>query len=298
MIRGVHQINLAVRTTDEVLPLGTAICAEWEPQSERWRAANIHLGVREGASGTARRVHEAGITHICLQSTDSAALYDRLAGQGIGFHAPPTTLGNGTYYAYGRLPSGATIEIETAVVPPGEPAAAWISHIAFATPDLARLSGFYAELTGRPFAGGFRVPPSAANDIITGYTAVDLKVGWIGCGNMLLELWQYLDPPTRPAAAPRDDAAPGFQSLIFEVDDLDGEAPRLAALAGMTPIERAVDGSARGWGRDPDGNVIGFVSFADRAGSIDGLAEPGRVPRLADYRTTVPLPHYRRAMTW
>ncbi len=298
MIRGVHQIDLAVREANEVLPVVAAIRAEWEPNDRRWRAANIHLGVREGAQGSAPRVHEAGITHICLQSTDSAALYDRLAGQGIAFHAPLTTLGNGTYYAYGTLPSGATIEIETAVVPPGEPAAAWISHVALATPDLARLSDFYAELIGRPFAGGFRVPPSTANDVITGYPAVDLKVGWIGCGNMLIELWQYLDPPTRPAAEPREDGAPGYQALVFEVDDLDAEQPRLAALAGMTPVARGADGSARGWGRDPDGNAIGFVSFADAAGSIDGLDEPGRVPRLAAYRTTVPPPHYRRAMIW
>lgn len=309
LIRGINEILLTVGEIDEWAPIAGQLGATPHAPSESvlaWRSRNVSVAISKANPSVAEpcgQVHQAGITHICVQSRDAWALYDSLAAEKVRFNAPLTTLGNGTHYAYGALPSGATIEIESAVYAPDGYEGTWISHVALATPDLARLSGFYTALTGRSFVGGWQVKPSPANDLITGYTGADMKVGWVACGNLMLEFWQYLHPVTEARPAPKEPGSPGYAAITFEVEGLATGLDVLAA-AGVTDLgAMTVDaaGIARVTGRDPDGNRIDFVDFTqayDRSGALDALADADFMPRLAEYRATLPLPHFRPEMQW
>lgn len=309
MIRGVNQIDLTVGRAEEWAPIGALLGASIVDRfggSTTSRTRNINVALRIADPVIAERcgrVHETGITHVCLQSRDAEGLYASLASASVAFNAPLTTLGNGTHYAYGALPSGATIEVETAGYAPDDYQGSWIAHVALATPDLRRLSGFYSALTGRGFVGGWQVKPSAANDVITGYDNADMIVGWVPCGNVMIEFWQYLNPVTEPRTAPKAAGSPGYSGLVLEVDDLPGRVDSLVA-AGVSELGRiAVDvkGVARVSGRDPDRNALGFIDFSratDRSGALDTLADPGLMPRLSKYRATLPLPHFRPEMPW
>lgn len=57
----------------------------------------------------ARRVCDHGISHICLQVEDLAAVYAELAARGVPFHCPPQDFG-GVRATYGRDPDGNVIE--------------------------------------------------------------------------------------------------------------------------------------------------------------------------------------------
>lgn len=296
MIRGVNQIAISLAEADELAPL-----AQWlraDGAGGQWRARNINIAVTPGAARHgAPRPHEQGITHCCVQARDPWPMVDALAAAGMRFTAPLTSLGNGTDYAYGALPSGPIIEIESAVFVPEDLDTAWVAHVAFATPDLRRLSGFYAALTGRDFTGGFSVPPRAENGIITGYDDPRMRVGWVPCGNIMLEFWSYAEPRTVPRATAPD--APGYPLIVFEVDRAGLDSA--AGLTDLTPVVREDDGALYAHGRDPDGNAIGFVCFDEVPASprtLAALDDPWLMPRLSALRATLPPPHYRPEMTW
>lgn len=302
MIRGVSEIGVRVRHAGELAGVARWLAAGSD--GTRWRAANVHLAVREGASDTdvALKPHEQGITHFCVQARDPWPMFDDLAAAGMRFTAPLTTLGNGTHYAYGALPSGPIIEIESATFVPEVMTTAWVAHVAFATPDLRRLSAFYAGLTGRGFTGGFSVPPRPENAIITGYDDPAMRVGWVPCGNIMLEFWQYTSPPTLPRGAAAADT-PGYAALVFETVGLAQGAEALAAagVGDLSPMRREDDGALYVEGRDPDGNAIGFVCFdnvPDSPRALAALDDPWLMPRLGALRATLPPPHYRPEMTW
>lgn len=303
MIRGVNQIGLRLRHAGEIEP--PARWLEAMPVAPgHWRAANVHLAVAEGAddSAAALRPHEQGVTHFCLQARDPWPMFDDLAATGVRFTGPLTTIGNGTHYAYGALPSGPIIEIESAAFVPEAMTNAWLAHVAFATPDLRRLSAFYTALTGRAFTGGFSVPPRAENGVITGYDDPAMRVGWVPCGNIMLEFWQYSSPPTLPRAASASNA-PGYTALVFEMTGLRRGTAALAdaGVSDLSSIEREDDGALYVHGRDPDGNAIGFVDFEDVPNSPRALAaldDPWLMPRLSALRATLPPPHFRPEMTW
>lgn len=303
MIRGISQIGVRVGHAGEVAPVVRWLAAQPDAGGKCWRAANVHLAVTEGADdGAALKPHETGITHFCVQARDPWPMVDDLAAAGMRFTAPLTTLGNGTHYAYGALPSGPIVEVESAVFAPKAITTAWVAHVAFATPDLRRLSGFYAALTGRAFTGGFAVPPRAENAIITGYDDPSMRVGWVPCGNLMLEFWQYASPPTLPRAAPAANA-PGYTALVFETVGLarGTEALAAAGVADLSPVTRDAEDVLHATGRDPDGNPLGFICFdavPAHPRALAALPDPWLMQHLHTLRTTLPPPHYRPEMTW
>lgn len=56
-------------------------------------------------------VNTPGYTHICFETEDCFAEYNRLKGAGIEFHAPPLKMSAGGIFAYARDPDGNIIEI-------------------------------------------------------------------------------------------------------------------------------------------------------------------------------------------
>lgn len=239
-----------------------------------WLAApNAYIAVRASRqrlpeSAVARRSCDAGIAHICVQSGNGDGLWHMLRDAGVVFNAAPVALGTGATYAYGRDSEHNLIEVEgvddvaTDVLP-------WIAHVALVTNDLDRLADFYTRLIGRaPHDGGhFR---NAAFEVITGLSNVDVRALWLMTDNMILELWQYLEPPTLPTS-PRDDDAPGYRHIGFACADLAAERLRLEQ-AGIV-IEAEAD---RLFGRDPDGNLFVLFAASDRF-ALTELSDPDRV---------------------
>ena len=228
-----------------------------------------------GARERNRRVCDAGITHICIQSGSGRALWDHLAAAGMCFNDAPVALGTGAIYAYGADGENNITEVEgVADADPAVPP--WIAHVALATPDIERLSAFYAALIGRPVHNHGRYA-NALFENITGLKDVDIRAAWIMADNLTFEMWQYVNPPTERAEPP-EAAAPGWVHVGFAADDLDAEAARLDAAGIEVAPTRFVDLKGLA-GRDPDGNRFLVVARppADHALSFERLTAPSFV---------------------
>ncbi len=258
-----------------------------------WAISNLLLNIdvddRFNERPAAPKVYEPGITHICLQARDAPNL--------------KTTLGNGTWYAYGNTASGFVVEVESAEYAPEDAPKAWLSHVALCTHDLENLSSFYAKLTGRPWFGGYRVKQNPANDLITGVADVDLKVCWVACGNIMLEFWQYLNPETQRRPANHDQKNAGLNTLTFEVEDLRSALPHLVD-AGVEFSDSVIQEDKNLlWleGTDPDGNALAFVSF-DKSSqdprSLRHRSDFDWMPKLGEIRANLQTLSFRPRFQW
>lgn len=306
MIIGVNAIAITLGSPEHVRPILSRLNAEQIGSTNAWAIGNMLLEIeieeQRDRLAPAPKVHEAGLTHLCLQSRDAPALKADLERGATRFNSDLTTLGNGTWYAYGTTPGGFVVEVESAEYAPQHAPGAWLSHVAYCTHDLERLANFYATLTGRPWFGGYRVRRNPANDAITGLADVDLKVCWVACGNILLEFWQYLNPETQ-ARQSDDRTQAGIRKVVFEVDDLDAAASHLAASGVVFTGERIdePDGSSRLEAVDPDGNAIAFASFAR---AVDDPRSLRRQPNFAlmadlnDIRANLTTSSFRPRLQW
>lgn len=235
------------------------------------------------AGGTSRQpdIFEAGIRHICLQGGMDDTLFDRMVARGASAHAPMSGLGTGNLYAYVRDGEGNPIEIEGVPWKPSDVARAWYAHTAIVTPDIDRLSVFYAMVTGSFVHRRGTFGPDHKFDVVGGFRGARFHGAWIRAGNAELEFWQYATPLTE--VAPRRVVTdPGWSHVCFERDDLDGDVERLrsAGVEFHAPIGEF--GSARvSFCRDPDGNVIELVQ-ADQGSAVTVVdrIETGDGPRL------------------
>lgn len=306
MIIGVNAIAITVGSPDQARPILAPLEAREIGAPGAWAIGNMMLEIetqeRIDQLAPAPKVYEAGLTHLCLQSRDAPTLKARLEDGATRFNSDLTTLGNGTWYAYGTTPAGFVVEVESAEYAPPESPGAWLSHVAYCTHDLERLATFYAAVTGRPWFGGYRVRRNPANDAITGLPDVDLKVCWIACGNILLEFWQYLNPETQMRRADLANRA-GIQKVVFEVDDLDAAIPHLVAAGGVVRGERIdeADGRSRLDAEDPDGNAMSFVSFARAPNDPRALRQRPNfawMEQLNDIRANLTTSSFRPRLQW
>lgn len=248
-----------------------------------WMAApNAFLAVRPAQEPVsdrqrARRVCDPGITHFCVQSGDGQALWRAMDAAGLAFNAAPVALGTGAIYAYGR--DSECNVIETEGVGDADPAAAaWIAHVALCTADLDRLTAFYERLVGRQahHRGTYKNP---LFEKITGLPDVEVRAAWIMTETMILEIWQYLNPPTI-AGPPPAPGAPGYRHIGFSAADLGRESARLAA-SGIALASTPIEDLPAGMGIDPDGNR--FAVLAEPAAghrlSLATLSDPAAVIR-------------------
>lgn len=226
-----------------------------------------------------REVFAAGIRHICLQTAISDRLYDSLVAAGASTHARPSGLGTGNSYVYIRDPEGNLIELEGTPWAPDAAVRPWFAHTALVTPDIERLTGFYAMLTGVDIHRNGSFGPDAKFDLVGGLSQARFHGAWLRLPNAELEFWQYLHPATTPAAR-RNAAAPGWNYLGFETDDIAADHARLSAqgveLHGP-PDDFA--GTSAFFGRDPDGNIFAVLQRGGTGGTggisvADLMAEP------------------------
>lgn len=215
-------------------------------------------------------IFAAGIRHICIQGALDDVLFDRMVHAGATAHARPSGLGTGNLYAYIRDPEGNVIEVEGVPWTPQEFASAWYAHTAIVTPDIRRLSDFYAMVTGAPVHRRGTFGPDHKFDRVGGLTNMRFHGAWLRTANAELEFWQYVAPLTAPAPR-RVMTALGWNHVCFETNDIDADVARLSA-AGIelhAPVQQS--GAARiAFFRDPDGNV--FELLQPQAGAINVAA--------------------------
>ncbi len=294
MIRGVHHIGISVGDLPRAVAGFTAVAgfepaARWEePQGPAvlLRGVNGYLRVSEqakAASPDGPPVNAAGITHFCAQGRAIEAVIAGLEEAGYAFPQAPVDLGTGFLYAYGRSPEGAVIEAEGApFATAGE--ASWIGHVAFATHDLQRLSGFYAALLGGEAQFSPRLRNNPKYDLVTGLRDVDVLAAWVRGANIALEFWQYLNPATTPRPSPPSSRALGYSHVAFEVEDLAAATAFALSVgaAGLEPLPGEA-GCESVQLRDPDGNAFRLVSWPGAAGELGvaALAAPDILAQVA-----------------
>jgi catechol 2,3-dioxygenase-like lactoylglutathione lyase family enzyme len=231
-----------------------------------------------------RPVNLPGITHFCVQSNDMPSAAARFSAAGGRFDAEPTDLGADITYAYPRDPDGNVIELEA--LPDTGEEGCWPAHVSITTPDVDRAVEFYERLTGVTARRLRQVGPNKKVDQVTGLEGAEASGAWLQIGNLQLELWQYMSPPSDEVEE-RNVADFGYSHFALEVDDVEAERRRAEQL-GMqfqgAPIRSG--GVTATYGRDADGNVVEFIAFdADaRRHSIGSLSDPGIVGRVESRR--------------
>ena len=221
-------------------------------------------------------VQGPGITHICFQSPTPQNLYGRFKELGatpVSRGTEPVDLGGyGVYYAYERDADGIMFETEHLDKPHFE-GPIWLSHVALVSPDLDRLVDFYQELIG--------FEPTRRSDKVTGprfdevadYDEIFIRAAWFNMTNMILELWQFINPETPKAGAPIPFEKIGYNKFAFEVSDIQSDYNRLVE-SGVPFLSAPVqtDASTEVYGRDPDGNLFSLIQPApDSGNSIEAL---------------------------
>jgi len=207
-------------------------------------------------------VEGPGYTHICWQSPASDPALPKLLDQGLSMvsrcGADGVDLGGyGIRYAYGRDPEGRMIEVEILDAPPRS-GHAWVAHIANVVSDHAAMIEFYTRLIGH---GPHRVLHDGGgrktHDDVTGYDNVRYHGGWFHVGNLDIEVWQFLNPPTPPPLGRRTLDTIGYNAPVFEIADLARELERLAGL-GIPLVGPRIDlgGLITQYASDPEGNLF------------------------------------------
>ena len=204
-----------------------------------------------------------GITHVCYQSPTSEDIYQRLINGGATTvsrgEQPVHLLGQGVYYAYARDHDGIMYETEHLDHAPFE-GPIWLSHAALVSPDLDRLVEFYSLLLdAKPNRRTDRAS-GPRFDEVAGYDNVMIRAAWFDIGNMILEMWQFVNPVTPEPQRPSAIEDVGYNKVAFEVSDLQREYDRLTALGVRFLSSPAT--SVDGWEaclRDPDGNLISLI---------------------------------------
>jgi len=283
MITGVHHTGMAVRDLDAAIAF-YATQGAFRDAGRYWIAdnaenrrlldvgnASAQVALLEGTLGCielfefvvsrndlplAHAVPSSGIRHICLQTAIDDVLFDAMAAAGATSHARPGGLGTGNSYVYIRDPEGNVLELEGVPWAQAGITRPWYAHTAIVTPDIDRLSAFYAMIASGEIHRRGTFGPNPMFDNVAGISGVRFHGAWMRLPNAELEFWQYLEPASVPA--PRRLASDlGWNHLCFESDDLGADYQRLEA-AGVE-----LHGPPHGFGnaevffgRDPDGNIF------------------------------------------
>lgn len=251
----------------------------------------FQFAAERGGDAPDRDVYTAGIRHICLQTGISDALFDGLLAVGASAHARPAGLGTGNSYCYIRDPEGNLLELEGTPWAPAAATRPWFAHTALVTPDIERLSGFYAMLTGVGIHQRGSFGPDRKFDIVAGIENLRFEGAWLRLANAELEFWQYKQPATSSVAR-RNAAEMGWNHLCFESDDIDADHARLVAAGVELHGAPMTLGDARvAFGRDPDGNIFELLQPGPRAEVTVAAMLAGPDGRLVDAARTA----FRRA---
>jgi catechol 2,3-dioxygenase-like lactoylglutathione lyase family enzyme len=211
-----------------------------------------------------------GITHVCYQSPTQENIYQRLMDSGATPVSrgtePVHLLGQGVYYAYARDRDGIMYETEHLDRSPFE-GPIWFSHVALVSPDLDRLVEFYGLLLNAEPNRRTNRASGPTFDEVADYDDVMIRAAWFDVGNMILEMWQFVNPVTPEPKQPPAFEALGYNKMAFEVSDLDREVERLSEqgiefLAPLGVTEEGLEACLR----DPDGNLVSLIQPQEGTG--------------------------------
>jgi glyoxylase I family protein len=139
-----------------------------------------------------------------------------------------------------------------------------IHHTALSTRDADRLVAFYREAFG--FEVEFDFPWDESNEAFRRTHAADETAGrvlMLARGDHRLEVFEYRKPVPRPDLPDRGNADLGISHFCVEVEEIEKEVERLAAL-GMrfqSEVVAQTPSIRNCYGRDPDGNWIELIEF-------------------------------------
>ncbi|MEM1404106.1 MAG: VOC family protein [Pseudomonadota bacterium] len=218
-------------------------------------------------------VEGPGIMHVCFQVDKATQAYEKFLSAGATFMGArdmqQLNPKNPVRYAYSRDVDGLIVEVEEVDVAqldlPTPPKNQYrIRQVALATPNIDRLSEFYAKFLGQPefrsFGEWFFMRLKGEKfDKVSGLKDGAAEAAWFQVRNLELEIFQFHSHPTEDLETPRNIDALGYNMIVFDVSDL-GEASDLLLSAGGSLVTDPVpmDGGEIVFGRDPDGNLIGL----------------------------------------
>jgi catechol 2,3-dioxygenase-like lactoylglutathione lyase family enzyme len=142
-----------------------------------------------------------------------------------------------------------------------------VHHTGISTPDIARLIAFYRDVMGFELCYELSVDqPAASVDAMLEMDGVTVKMAMMRTGSSYIELLQFDTPAGDPRGPGWKLADHGINHICLMVDDIDAEYARLKA-AGMQfnapPVRHENRPTCVCYGRDPDGNRIELMEFAD-----------------------------------
>ncbi len=211
-----------------------------------------------------------GITHVCYQSPTQENIYQSLMDSGATPVSrgtePVHLLGQGVYYAYARDRDGIMYETEHLDRSPFE-GPIWFSHVALVSPDLDRLVEFYGLLLNAEPNRRTNRASGPTFDEVADYDDVMIRAAWFDIGNMILEMWQFVNPVTPEVKQNPAFEALGYNKVAFEVSDLEKEVERLSdqGIEFLAPLGMSDDGLEVCL-RDPDGNLVSLIQPHDETG--------------------------------
>jgi catechol 2,3-dioxygenase-like lactoylglutathione lyase family enzyme len=219
-------------------------------------------------AGTAEEipVWGPGVRHYCFQSPTPQDIYGRFKAQGATpvsrGKEPVSLMGRGVFYAYERDLDGIMFETEHLDKPHFE-GPIWLSHIALVSHDLDRLADFYENLLGHKPNRRTNKAAGPRFDEVADYDDVHIRAAWFDMSNMVLELWQFVNPVTPEPGAPIPFEKIGYNKFAFEVSDIQSDYKRLLE-SGVEFLSEPVqtDESTEVFGRDPDGNLFSLIEPA------------------------------------
>lgn len=227
----------------------------------------------EARSTPEMAVQGPGIMHVCYQVDQETQAYEKFLAGGARFlgdrEMQQLNPKNPVYYSYSRDFDGLIAEIEQVDVAelnlPQPPKNKYrIRQVALATPDIDRLSEFYAKFLGQPEFRRFGQWPflrmeGEKSDKVAGLEGMSAEAAWFQIRNLELEIFQFHSHPTEDLEKPRPIDASGYNMIVFDVTDMAAAQELFVDAGGKVETEPVpMDGGQIMFGRDPDGNLIGL----------------------------------------
>jgi catechol 2,3-dioxygenase-like lactoylglutathione lyase family enzyme len=274
-----HAIGLS-RTDDLPGLRVTGLEGEW------FRGSNVALRLTNSLDSLGLQRHDVntpGITHLCMQTTEITALFERFGAAGASFHCDLTDLGTGFLYAYARDHEHNVIELEGVprVVDDTDP---WIAHVNIATLKIDRLADFYAGLFYGSPTRSPRFHDNPKLDAIANLSGVSLRMAWVNAENAQIEFSEYSSPRSHTM---RNASAPGYGCIAFQVTNIAAAMARVVDLGGRAVAQDAAYPHLARC-EDPDGNTILLLDLSAEhfaASRIESFPDSTIARRFADARS-------------